>query len=132
MSVISRICVDLAVNNDAGNFSGELAAVSISAGSPLENIVQFDGDTLTAELFPGPHVIKVAGCELRYYRSIEWHGNMAWNGYEMTIADAARLLETLRRNHWTCIEADARLMDTYDRGESMEAVLMDVLQEVIG
>lgn len=121
----ARICVDLAVNNDAGNFSGRLDAVAIG------DVAQFDGDPLTAALAPGPHVITIEGCELRYYRSITWHGNMAWNGYEMTIAEAARLLETLRRNHWTCIEADARLFDAYDRGAALEAVLMEVLQEVL-
>ena len=108
------IGVDLAGNNNAGDWSGNVEAITIG------DLCQLEGDALDCT-DPAYQQITLDGLALWSHGYIPWHGNMAWDGIRLTLHDAARLLTHLRTRHWTILEGDARLFAAYDEGVAITA-----------
>lgn len=116
------ICVDLAGNNDAGNWQGWIEAVQIG------DVIQLEGGDLACSI-PDARAVIIEGMSVQSHGYIPWHGNMAWDAVRVSLADAARLLEHLRRKHWTVIEGEATLFQAYDDGAPLEAALRKAIDE---
>lgn len=108
-------CIDFACNDDQGNFSGRVDAIRV------DDLLQLEGDPLRLAL--GVQTI-IEGMSVRARSYIQWHGNVVWDAIQLDEHDTARLLEHLRRNHWTVIEGDTYLVAAYDSGMDDMAVAL--------
>lgn len=122
MSEQTLIGVDLACNDDSGNFAGEVEAITIG------DLCQLEGDALDCTN-PAYQQITIDGLVFWSHGYIQWHGNMAWDAIRLSLTDAARLLTHLRTQHWTILEGDARLFASYDRGHPITAELLEEVLE---
>jgi hypothetical protein len=113
----SLIGVDLACNDDRGNFASGVEAVSIGG------LAQLEGDPIDCT-DPTRSTVTIDGLTLKSHGYIPWHGNMAWDAIRVSLSDAARLITHLRARHWTIIEGDARLFAAYDSGEPITPELL--------
>ncbi len=109
--------ISLACNDDGGNFAGRVDAITI------DDVIQLEGDPLRIAI--GKTTI-IEGMVVRARGHTTWYGNMMWDAIRQDAHDTARLLEHLRRKHWTIIEGDAALFNAYDTGGDMAAALAGV------
>lgn len=114
MSEQTLIGVSLAGNDDNGNWSGSVEAITIG------DLCQLEGDALDCTN-PAYNQITIGGVVFWSHGYIPWHGNMAWDSIRLSLTDAARLLAHLRAQHWTIIEGDARLFRAYEDGQAISA-----------
>jgi hypothetical protein len=117
----SLIGVDLACNDDRGQFASGVEAITIG------DLCQLEGDPIDCS-DPARSEVTIDGLTLHSHGYIPWHGNMAWDAIRLSVADACRLIAHLRARHWTIIEGDARLFAAYDQGAAITA---ERLQESI-
>lgn len=115
------IGIDLACNDDRGNFAGGVEAVQIG------DLAQLEGDPIDCT-DPTRSTVTIDGLAIESHGYIPWHGNMAWDAIRVSLVDAARLMTHLRARHWTIIEADSRLFAAYDHGEP---ITPELLQEAL-
>ncbi len=99
--------ISLACNDDHGNFSGRVDAIHI------DDLLQLEGDPLRLAL--GAQTI-IEGLAVRARGYIQWYGNWCWDAIKLDEHDTARLIEHLRRKHWTVLEGYANLVAAYDSG----------------
>lgn len=118
MSESTLIAVDLAGNDDNGNWSGTIEAVTI------DYLCQLEGDALACT-DPTQRTVTIGGIALTSHGHIPWHGNMAWEAIRVSITDVCRLLAYLRTQHWTILEGDARIFAAYDNGEPITTELLE-------
>ena len=99
--------ISLACNDTSGNFAGRVEAIQV------DDLLQLEGDPLRLAL--GVRTI-IEGLDVRAHGYIQWLGNIMWDAIRLDEHDTARLLEHLRRKHWTVIEGDAALFHAYEDG----------------
>ena len=114
------IGVDLACNDDRGNFASGVEAVTIG------DLAQLEGDPIDCT-DPSRSTVTIDGLALESHGYIPWHGNMAWDAIRVSLADACRLIAHLRARHWTIIEGDARLFAVYEEGLAITVELLEEL-----
>lgn len=86
------IGVDLACNDDHGNFASGVEAVQIG------DLCQLEGDPIDCT-DPARHTVAIDGLMLESHGYIPWHGNMCWDAIRLSLTDAARLIAHLRSRH---------------------------------
>lgn len=112
------ISVDLACNDDRGNFASGVEAVQIA------DVLQLEGDPIDCT-DPSRHTVMIDRLALESHGYIPWHGNMAWDAIRVSLTDACRLIAHLRNRHWTIVEGNARLFAAYDDGQPITAGLLE-------
>jgi hypothetical protein len=115
------IAVDLACNDDRGQFASGVEAVQIG------DVLSLEGDPIDCT-DPTRSTVTIDGLALESHGYIPWHGNMAWDAIRVSLDDACRLIAHLRARHWTVLEGDARLFAAYDDGRP---ITVEVLEEVL-
>lgn len=118
MSAISTICLSLAGNNDAGDWRGKVEAAQVAS-------LRLAGDDAQCRLIGGCRLAFEGGLVVQSHKHIPWHGNMAWDAFWVSVADAIKVVELLRGYHWTCEEGESELFDTYNAGEPITAALIE-------
>lgn len=111
-------CLDLAGNNDAGNWRDAIDAAQICG-------MTLSGDDVPCLLIGGGRLKLGPDLIIQSRKYIPWHGNMAWDGFLVDAAEAVRVVEYLRTQHWDCEEAEQELMRAYDGGQPITEVLLD-------
>ncbi len=118
--------VMLAVNDNNGNFTGELEEVDISDVIRIdcnEEPPRIEYHLPLSRIFVGSEVYEIIS-----FRG--WVGNMVWDAVRMKTGDAVRLLEQLRKEGWYCEEAESTLFDAWDGDKPLEPVIRRVGVEV--
>ena len=69
----------------------------------------------------------VDGREYRIHGYRQWYGNMAWDAFRLKLADAARLLEYLRTQHWTCTMAETGVFEAWGEGGPLAPRMLRVM-----
>ena len=72
----------------------------------------------------------VAGLTLPLHGYRTWFGNWCWDAAWLTDLDTWRLLEALRRERWSCDEAESGLYHAWDDGRALEGPLRAALDEL--
>jgi hypothetical protein len=112
------LCLSLAGNNDAGNWRNEIDAATIAS-------LHLSGDDVPCKLIGGRRLLFGKDLIILTYRYIPWHGNMAWDSFQVTPADAVRVIEFLRSQHWDCEEGEADLFRAYEDGKPITETLLE-------
>ncbi len=114
---MARYGLDLAGNNDAGNWRNAIDAAQICG-------MTLSGDEVPCLLIGGGRIKFGDDLIIQSHGYIPWHGNMAWDGFRVDAAEAVRVVEFLRSQHWTCEEAEQELFRAYDAGQPITEQLL--------
>lgn len=118
------LSISLACNDDAGHFAGAVDRITFGL-----DLADLEGDPLTCTE-PSFRRITIDGEAFISMGHIPWYGNICWHGVRLSLEDAVRLLETLKRNHWSVTDAESGIYRAYERGDGLEAALRQATQEV--
>jgi hypothetical protein len=125
VSTPKTITVMLACNDYRnGNFQGFIEQVQ------LLDLIELEGDPLRVSFSRGPKnplLVVEPGLLIQTYDHKEWVGNWCWDAVRLSIPDTFQLLEHLRAQHWSCLEAEVSLMDAWEN----KAPMLEYLREVV-
>lgn len=106
------IAVDFACNDPAsGIFEGKAWMGSID-GNDIE---RSSGEVRFHETATG---FTIHRKKFAVHDSKEWVGNWCWNRYWLTVKEARKLVEHLRKNGWECTCGDERFYDAFNRPQT--------------
>lgn len=112
--------VSLACNDPRnGEHQGYIEALQIA------DVIQLEGARVRCFTMGGRLI--VAGLTLPIHGYGVWAGNWCWDEVRLSTLDAWRLLEALRRERWSCGEAESVLYDAWDAGRALEGPLRAAL-----
>ncbi len=123
---MKRISIGLSENNDNGQPSGFLHQIDITYDG--EYLLRFETDLCNPEQVKTHELggIEMYGHKIETSSRREWAGNMMWNEYEISRAEAARFIHVLKvSGMWSVTEGVSELFEAYDGKGLFTAEMLD-------
>lgn len=123
-----RVWIHVSNNDRNGNPCGMAGSVQIGEAITFESHF-IEGGVFVD--FQKDGMVKVCGECFVYSRRHEWWGSMAFNGYEIAVSDAARLMNALHGSEdWQDTDGWNEILDLLEAGEITTDQLSRCLEEV--
>lgn len=119
--------VGLAVNDENGQFTHKLSAVTINDGNDPAFLLELEGDELQIDYFrTGRRSGALPSFLLNRLTFIchsynHWYGNVCWDVFKMDRIKVVRLCETLRAHKWSATSGESEIFTAYNNGWPMVA-----------
>lgn len=127
---MEKIWIHVSNNDRNGSPCGMAGSIQIGEAITFESHF-IDGGRFTD--LQRDNTIKVCGECFAYSRRNEWWGSMAFNGYEIAVSDAARLLNALHKSEdWQVTEGWNEILDFLEAGEITPSELAQCMKEEAG
>jgi hypothetical protein len=110
----NKILINLACNDDSGNFLGKCEKLEIDY-----EILALEGREINLTI---KDEVLIFNCEEDHLEIIgslkgNWRGNVSWNSYELPIPEARRLINFLLLAEWFPLAGESCLYDACLQGE---------------
>lgn len=117
----TTISIHLACNNSNSVHTGHVEAIALYHDD-IVPVLQLEGDAIACGVARGVNgylVLQVGYIVMRCYNYKEFVGSLIWDACRISLADAARVVNSVRAHGWTCEEGVSALYDKYAANEDI-------------